>query len=212
MIRLIILLGLFCLPLSAYAHQAELSSTILAEKGENEWILQIRAALTAFEYEVEARYGKSAYATPEEFRELVAEYLREELLVEFNGDEAIVLEDGVVKLGHETTVTFRLSSPLADVQSVMLSNTGFRHILRNQSAFYIAKKEIDKKQVMLNSDNGYTAELLVKNGKFVLVYPAGISAFFLPLLLLVGTLALLGLVYRTYAHKQANTPLISTLN
>ena len=90
--KLIILLGLFCLPLSTYAHQPDLSSTILAEKGENEWILQIRAALTAFEYEVEARYGESAYTTPEEFRELVAKYLREELLVRFNGDQATVLE------------------------------------------------------------------------------------------------------------------------
>ena len=209
MVRLIILLSLFCLPFSAHAHQPDLSSTILAEKAENEWVLQVRAALTAFEYEVETRYGESAYATPEEFRELVAEYLRKELLVQFNGNEATILEDGVVNLGHETTVTFRLSSPPTGIQSVILSNTGFRHIARNQSAFYIAKADLAKTQVMLNSDNGYTANLQIENGQFVLVRPTDI---FLPLLLLVVALVTLGLVYRTYARKQTNIHLISTLN
>jgi len=51
--RFLITLGLLLISWGAKAHQADLSSTLLVEQGENAWILQIRASLTAFEYEIE---------------------------------------------------------------------------------------------------------------------------------------------------------------
>lgn len=203
MTRLILLLGLFCLPLSAYAHQPDISSTILAEKEEGQWVLQIRAALTAFDYEVEARFGKSAYATPEEFREIVLGYLREELLVRFNGNKVAELKDGAVQLGHETTVTFQLTDVPADVNAVTVSNHGFSHIRNNQSALYVAKEGFKRKQFMLNADNGHSAALTASEESFVLDTSSELVGYLLPILLLAAVSLLGMLAYLTYTRKQS---------
>lgn len=205
--RLSILLGLLCLSWSARAHQPDLSSTILAEKEENEWVLQVRAALTAFEYEVEARFGASAYATPKEFQQLVVEHLRDELFVRFNDGTAAVLKNGVVKLGHETTVTFQLSSPPADVQSVVVRNTSFSNISHNQSALFIAREGFDKKQFMLNGSNSHTAKLRVSDAKFVVVPPSEGLMNILPMLVLWGASLVMVLLYLVFSRRQVSSPI-----
>lgn len=210
--RLAISLGLLCLSWSASAHQPDLSSTILAEKGQNEWVVQIRGALTAFEYEVEAEFGESAYATPEEFRELVIEHLQDKLQIRFNDGTTAALDNGMVKLGHETTVTFELNTVPDDVQSVMVRNAGFNNVARSQSVLYIVKEGFEKKQFILNDLNGHTAELEVENGKFVVASSAGASAYLLPLLLLVSALLTGVLLYLAYTRKRLPIPFVLTPN
>ena len=162
-----LLLGLLCLSLSAYAHQPELSSTILAEKGDNEWVLQIRASLTAFEYEVKARFGDSAYASPEEFRDLVIDHLQQEIILRFNDGTISTLQDGVVKLGHETTATFHLSNIPSEVTSILVRNAAFSNISHNKSALYVVKEGFDRKQFVLNSGNDHSAILAVSGTHFL---------------------------------------------
>ncbi|SEQ53596.1 hypothetical protein [Neolewinella agarilytica] len=184
-----LLLGLLCLSITAYAHQPDLSSTILAEKGDNEWVLQIRASLTAFDYEVKARFGDSAYASPEEFRELVIEHLQREIILRFNDGTITALQDGVVKLGHETTATFHIADVPGEITSLFVRNAAFSNISHNQSALYVVKEGFDRKQFVLKGSNDHSATLEVSGTHFVLAEPGGKAEYLLPMLLLIVGLA-----------------------
>jgi hypothetical protein len=203
--KFLFLLGVLCLPWGASAHQPDLSSTILVEQDKNKWVLQVRAALTAFEYVVEANFGESSYATPEEFQALVANYVRENTTVRFNDGQLAVLQDGVVKLGHETYVTFQIEGTPDDVQSLVVQNTSFSDISRNQSALLILKKGVEKEQFTLNNNNEHRAELEVRDARFVLVVPNAGLAIYLPFLLLIAALLVLSLVY--FALKKGDRKL-----
>lgn len=153
------------------AHNPDLSSTLLIEQQENKWILQIRAALTAFEYEVEKHYGKDAYTSPEEFQGLVTELVAKNAAVLFNKTEGLALENGIVKLGHETSVTFSLAGAPSNIQTLAVKNSSFSDIPRNQSALIILKKGFSKDQFVLNNKNQHSMELKIKDAKFVAITP-----------------------------------------
>lgn len=206
MTKLIFLLGVLCTPWTLSAHQPDISSTILVEQSENVWVLQVRAALTAFEYVVEERFGADAYATPEEFRELVVDYVTENVSVRYNDAELAPLKDGGVKLGHEASVTFRVTGIPEDARSLAVSNTTFSNISRNQSALMVLKEGFAKKQFMLDNTNAHTAKLKLSNADFVLVAPgAERSAYLFPLLLIVALLAAV-LGYLFFQNKDSVFP------
>lgn len=204
--RILLILALLTASLSAYAHQPDLSSTILAEQSEGKWVLQIRASLTAFEYEVEARFGESAYATPEAFQELVLDHIRKEVFVRFNKGSVPALRDGAVQLGHETTVTFQLDDLPTDVTSVLIRNAAFSNILHNHSALYVVKEGFAKKQFLLSESNAHTANLRVGDREFALASAGSGFTGVLPLLLLGGLGIIATLIYLTYPDKQRTIP------
>ncbi len=158
---------LFCL--SLMAHQAELSTTLLVEKSEDEWVLQIRAALTAFEFEIEQHYGEDSYASPDEFKALVVKHVSQNIEIDGSEGRKVFLKNGLVKLGHETSVTFVIDDLPANMETLKVSNRSFSNINRNQSALIIVKKGFEKKQFMLNGDNQHTANLAVKAASFALI-------------------------------------------
>jgi hypothetical protein len=167
--RLIFLVVVLFFTLESKAHQPDVSTTLLIEQSENNWILQIRAALTAFESEIEYHYGKSSYTTPEEFQDLVRKHMKDKLSVLFNGDAPISLEDGKIKLGHESSITFKISTAPISIEFLQVTNSAFSDIPRNQSALMIIKKGFTKDQFILNNDNDHTAQLRVKDSKFELI-------------------------------------------
>lgn len=150
------------------AHNPDLSSLILAEKGDNQWVLQLRAALTGFEHQIEHAYGANAYHTAEEFQALVVEHVRKHIHIQANGTNTALLQRGVVKLGHETAVTFELSGIPAQLNSLTVSNHSFGYSPHAQSALIVVKEGYEKKQFMLKKSNGYTAALEVTPTAFTL--------------------------------------------
>lgn len=162
------LIVLSSLATSVLAHQPELSTTMLVEQTKGKWLLQVRSALTAFQYEVETNYSKGAYRSPEEFQELVLEHLKKNIQLSFNEDSkyAIALEGGFVKLGHETNVIFELVGVPQEIKSLSITNNTFDGISRSQSAFIIAKNSFKRKQFILKEDNQHTVKLLVENNQF----------------------------------------------
>ena len=153
----------------AKAHQPDLSSTMLIEQGKNQWLLQVRAALTAFEYEIESNYGKDAYSTPEEFRDLVIDHVKKHVSVEFNQLAAVAIQNAYVKLGHETNVVFELTDVPKLINSVRVKNNCFEDINRNQSALIILKEGMAQDQFVLDQSNDHTTTLQVAHSKFVKV-------------------------------------------
>ncbi|MEO0473471.1 MAG: DUF6702 family protein [Bacteroidota bacterium] len=148
------------------AHQTELSSTILSEQGENKWVLQIRASLTAFEYEIEHHFGANAYSTPEEFKMLVSKYVQEHTSILFNGTEYGELKEVAVRLGHETRVVFQVLAKPATIHTLEVKNNSFQDVARNQNALLVVRKGFSKQQFSLNEENDHRISLKVGQSCF----------------------------------------------
>lgn len=163
MVKNLLVLGILFCSFFATGHQADLSSTILSEGEDGVWILQIRAALTAYEYEVNLNYGEEAFKTPEEFKELVIQHVKTNISIYIDGGERQVLENAQVSLGHETNVVFFLENFPSDFTTIIISNSSFQDISRNQSALVLLKSGFEKQQFVLNNANNHLA-MLEKNG------------------------------------------------
>ena len=150
------------------AHQPDLSSTMLIEREDNTWILQVRAAMTAFEYEVAVQFPERTFEDVDEFKEMLIEHVKANISVRFNEEPEMVLESAFVKLGHESNVLFELKGVPEDFNSLFVQNSSFKDISRNQSGLVVFKEGFAKKQFVLNNANGHSAELKVKENSFVL--------------------------------------------
>tara|TARA_R110000744_G_scaffold378210_1_gene494071 strand:+ start:543 stop:1160 length:618 start_codon:yes stop_codon:yes gene_type:complete len=162
---LIYITGLFSL--LGYAHNPDASTTMLVEKENNTWVLQISSSLTAFQQEVRTHFAETPYKTPEEFQQMVLEHIKNNLDISFNDGSKITLGQGIVKLGHETKVVFEVFGIPSDLQSIRVRNAAFKDISRSQSALFIFKDGFSKDQFILNNDNDYTLNLKVNGNKFV---------------------------------------------
>ena len=167
--RFLIILSVLCTSWQVRAHQPDLASIILAEQENHTWVLQVRSALTAFEYVIEDHYGKDSYASPEEFQELVVHYIRNHISIRFNDAETAVLQRGMVKLGHETNVIFQLAGTPETISSLSVENNSFSNIPRSQGVLMIYKEGFEKNQFMLNQNNGHSIRLEAANSKFAVV-------------------------------------------
>ncbi|GLR17306.1 hypothetical protein [Portibacter lacus] len=141
---------------------------MLIEQSEDVWVVQVRASLTAFEYEVESNYGKDSYKTPEEFKTLVLDHMMKNLNIKFNDLENVKFGNGQVKLGHETSVVLEVLNAPKSIESVKIKNLSFDDIYNSQSALIVLKKDFAKEQFMLSKANEYEAELEVGALKFEL--------------------------------------------
>ncbi|MGJ8716474.1 MAG: hypothetical protein ACSHXG_15315 [Maribacter stanieri] len=162
---LIYITGLFSL--LGYAHNPDASTTMLVEKENNTWVLQISSSLTAFQQEVRTHFAETPYKTPEEFQQMVLEHIKNNLDISFNDGSKITLGQGIVKLGHETKVVFEVFGIPSDLQSIRVRNAAFKDIGRSQSALFIFKDGFSKEQFILNNDNDHTLNLKVNGNKFV---------------------------------------------
>lgn len=209
MIKWFIALGLFSCFGVAQAHQADISTTMIIERDNNQWVVQISAALTAFQYEIQAHYGDSAYATPEAFQALVISHLKDNVSLSFNGKDTARIEHAYVKLGHETNVVFEISGVPAVIRSADIRNSSFKDIHRNQSALVLLKKGFSKQQFLLNNANQHTANLVV-NGKAFQLAVTKIGNPGLALWLLApGLLILATGLFAVYGQKLKRTKAVS---
>lgn len=172
---LVFILGLFSL--ASLAHNPDASTTMLVEKENNVWVLQISTSLTAFQQEIRTHYAETPYKTPEEFQKMVLEHIKNNLEISFNDGEFISLGQGVVKLGHETKAVFEVLGIPLEVQTVRIKNTTFKDISRNQNAFMLFKQGFTKDQFILNNANNHTLALEVNGNKFLEVGQSKASFF-----------------------------------
>lgn len=162
---LIVFAGL--LSMASFAHSPSTSTTMLVEKEDGSWVLQISASLTAFQQEIQTHFADTPYKTPEEFQQMVLEHIKKNLEIHFNNNEEITLGQGIVKLGHETKVVFEVFGIPSDVQSVRVKNTAFEDINKSQSALLLFKKGFSKEQFLLDNANNYTLTLQTNGDTFV---------------------------------------------
>lgn len=152
----------------AKAHQPDLSSTFLVEQEKGEWIVHIRSALTAFEYEVNTNFGIDSYKTPKEFKELVIEHIKENVKIQFEDDE-VDLTSPMVQLGHETNIVFKIVNRPWKHGKLHIQNRAFQNINKNQSALIVQKKGLTQNQFFLNQRNNHQVSLEVKDSQIQLI-------------------------------------------
>lgn len=149
----------------SFAHNPDVSTTMLVEKENNQWILQISASLTAFQQEIKTHFAE--YKTPEEFQEMVLEHIKNNLNITFNDGQTVSLVNGIVKLGHETKVVFEMLDVPSDIKSVIVKNAAFQDIHNSKSALVLLKEGFNKEHFTLNKSNNYTIKLLANEDEFV---------------------------------------------
>lgn len=154
------------MPFLTMAHQPDVSSTMLVEQSPDKWVLQVRSALSALEYEIRFTYGENAYSTSEEFQALVVDYMQKNISVAFDGQRVDLL-NGYAKLGHESSVVFEIYDAPKSLNIIEVRNSAFKDISKNQSALMVFKKDVAKEQFVLNVANKHTAKLKFENTKFV---------------------------------------------
>ncbi|WP_339714281.1 hypothetical protein [uncultured Kriegella sp.] len=206
MYRKILFIGLLLITITAKAHNADASTTMLVEKENGTWVLQISAALTAFQYEIREHFTETPYKTPEEFRQMVLEHLKNNLKISFNNTD-ISFGKGTVKLGHETKVVFEVFGIPSEIEKVIIKNTAFDDIHNSQSALLLFKKGFSKEKFVLNSDNDKTLVLEVDGNKFVEVTQnrAGFSENGQLIVAFLLTLLAVGMVIRLKPVPNENT-------
>lgn len=170
---------LFFFTANIYAHQPDVSTTLLSQQANDQWIIQVKAALTAFKYEVISNYGET-YTTPEEFEELVIQHVRKNLSIVFDDHIKVTLQKPFVRLGHESNVAFEVVGIPKNFKSIQFTNTSFKDITRNQSALVVLKEGFSHQQFVLNHQNDHTANLTVKGNKLIALTSNSQRAFATP--------------------------------
>ncbi|WP_397363153.1 hypothetical protein [Olleya sp. R77988] len=196
-----IFIGLFAM--IGFAHNPDVSTTMLVEKDDNQWVLQISASLTAFQQEIKTHFAE--YKTPEEFQQMVLEHIKNNFDIKFNDNQAITLSNGMVKLGHETKVIFEVLGVPSDIKKVYIKNSAFKDIHNNKSALVFLKEGFNKEHFTLNNKNNHTLKLVIDDNKFVLetINKASFLSANMGYALLV--VLLLGLLYIIKTKKKSNS-------
>lgn len=198
----IIILTLFLFTSVAMkAHQPNVSTTMLVEKENNVWVLQISASLTAFQQEINTHFSETPYETPEEFQKMVIEHIKNNLEIKFNQNHEITLGKGYVKLGHETKVVFEVFGVPSEIQSVFVKNSGFKDIHKNQSALVLLKEGFNKEHFVLNDKNNHTLNLIVDENKFIIKTKNQASFFSLNILYILLGLIIFGFLIKILKMK-----------
>ena len=201
--KLLLVLSLALVTIKGFAHQPDVSTTMLVEKENNTWVLQISASLTAFQQEIRTHFSETPYETPEEFQQMVLEHIKNNLQLSFNGDNVVTLSHGIVILGHETKVVFEVFGIPATISSAEITNTAFKDIHRSQSALVLLKEGFNKKQFVLNDANSHTVSLKVDKNEFIEKVEHSASFFSSNILIvLIGCLALGILIQNIYKRRK----------
>ncbi len=208
--KIIITLALLLSTLGLSAHSTHASSAMLIEQSEGVWLLQIRSALTAFEHEVHRHFGEDSYDTPAAFNELVIQYLSDEIDLRFDDGESLVISEPTVRLGHETSVVYRVLDVPERYSDMSFRFTGFSDIYRSETIFFMVDPEIERSQFRLTESNDHTLDLELIDGALI-SRPSSITATtdYTIILLSAAAILLIGSVVYLLSRGALEYPLMS---
>ena len=148
-----------------HAHQPDLSSIMLYEQ-HGKRLFVMKSSLTAYEDEIDFQFGKNAYKTPEEFRQLVSRRFETTCQISVN-NEKIKFRNIVVILGHETTLFAELENAPSKITSLYLKNTFFKDIPGSQCELILSANGAPQKQYILSNANRQQVKLIFQNAGWV---------------------------------------------
>jgi hypothetical protein len=151
---------------SIFAHQSDLSTVMIYQDEKGKCFLQIYSSLTAFEGEIDYKYSKNAYKTPEEFRALAIDHFKKNVLFICNEKDTIKFGKPQVLLGHETKLVVEVFGFPKKITSMYFKNTMFMDIPHNQNSLIVLKKGLPNELFVLNNENKQQIDLILENGKW----------------------------------------------
>jgi hypothetical protein len=187
---------------TGFAHQPDISTTMLYQRDDGKWMLHITSSLTAFQAEVRTRFSGNAYGSVEDFERLVLQHVRKNVLFCINQRDTLQLGNAFVKVGHETSVVFEVAGMPENIASVQAQNTSFKDIYSNQSALIILEKGFPKEHFVLNNDNEHRVNLIFDGQKLCLVSTKNELEGAVPLSILGGLLSIAALIFERQRSKR----------
>lgn len=185
----------------ATAHGSDASTMILVEQEDNTWSLHLNASIEAFRKEIKFHFSDTPYTSKEMFRKQVLEYIKSTLKISVNNEGQLSLENGFVKLGHDTTVFFNKLNIPENLTGLKVDGGIFRDIYGSNLKLLILKKGVNKNPLVLNKRNNYTADLLLNGQKFELVAKKQKASNFSSTSILLGIIGLLSIVSFVFYRK-----------
>ena len=152
--------------ISIQAHQLDLSTVLISQDEKGKCFLQIYSSLSAFEGEIDYKYSMNAYKTPEEFRALVIEHFKKNVLFICNEKDTLKFGKPIVLLGHETKLVVELFGFPETIRSRYFKNKMFMNTPHNQSSLIVLKKGLPNQLYVLNDENKQEIDLVLENGKW----------------------------------------------
>lgn len=147
------------------AHAPDLSNLMIYEQNGH-YFLIIKSSLTAFESEINYRFGKNSYKSPQDFQDLVIQHFQQNCNVLIN-DDTLKFHHPYVNLGHETTFFAALSNIPQNLHSIEIKNTMFKDMPMNMSELILMLKNLPQKQVILNNDNQHQIKLIIQDNNWI---------------------------------------------
>ena len=151
---------------SIYAHQPDLSYSLLSKTENGKYVLQISSSLSAFEEEIIYNYSKDAYKTPEEFKELVKKYFYKNVFLIVNEKDTLKFSNPLVLLGHETKFVVEVENIPDNIKSVYYKNTMFKDMHNNQMSVIMLVDGFPNKEYVLKNGNNQTILLEFENNQW----------------------------------------------
>ena len=185
----LILIGLFLFQfLPSFAHQPDLSTMMLYQDESGRSFLQIYSSLTAFEGEIDYKFSKNSYKTPEEFKLLVIKHFKQNFIFVLNSKDTLTFGQPQVILGHETKLVAEVFGFPKNINELLIKNQMFMDIPSNQSTAILLQKGLPYEQFTLNNDNQQQIKLKLIDGNW---QPDDSTDFKFNYLYIIGSLLLL---------------------
>lgn len=189
--------------LPSFAHQPDLSTVMLYQDEKGRSFLQIYSSLTAFEGEIDYKFAKNAYKTPEEFRALVIKHFKNNFLFVLNTKDTLKFGQPQVILGHETKIVAEVFGFPKNIKEFLIKNQMFMDIPSNQSTIILLQKGLPYEQFTLNNDNQQQINLKLVNGSWQPVVKEKWDFYYLYVIFIAGFVIIFSFfAYKIYFKKR----------
>ena len=136
--------------------------------------MHISASLSAFQYALinEDKLLQLDSLSSDLFQQRVIDLLRRKLRVQITSGENIILEDGIVKLGHETEVVFKLAVKENNPRSIKIKNESFLSIADHYCVVKVITPDGASSNILLEKGNEYSVEVFNSKNGYALTNPS----------------------------------------
>ncbi len=149
-----------------FAHNPDFSSIIISKTENGQIVIQLNSSLTAFQQEVNYVNGEGAYASPEEFQDLVLQLFESRFAIVLNENITLQFKNSQVFLGHETKIVSELIGLPEEINHIYLKNELFKDLYNSQSVVVFLLDRFPKEKFTLQRDNQHELNLTLKEGKW----------------------------------------------
>jgi len=149
-----------------FAHNPDFSSIIISKTENGQIVMQLNSSLTAFQQEVNYINREGAYASPEEFQDLVLQLFESRFAIVLNNNITLQFKNSQVFLGHETKIVSELVGLPEEINHIYLKNELFKDLYNSQSVVVFLLDRFPKEKFTLQRDNQHELNLTLKEGKW----------------------------------------------